>query len=103
MAASLRYFHRIRPDASIWSNYAIPIVGILILIPAVYTSFYPNPGPPLNLVPYVIVAWMIVGVIYLVWRESRHQKVDINYAFQEIGEAPPAEVEEPMRPPSSER
>ncbi len=93
MAAALRYFHRIKPEAGVWVNYVIPIIGIVILIPAVYTSVYPNPGPPLSYVPYVIIAWMVVGVVYLVWRESRHQKVDINYAFQEIGEAPPVETE----------
>jgi len=91
MAAALNYFRRIKPEAGVLVNYAIPIIGIVILIPAVYTAFYPNPGPPLNLVPWIIVAWLVAGVLYLVWRESRHQKVDINYAFKELGEAPPPE------------
>jgi amino acid transporter len=93
MAAALRYFHRVKPNDSPWVNYVVPIIGILILIPPVYTSFYPNPGPPLNSAPYVIVGWMVIGVAYLLWRESRKQKIDINYAFQEIGEPPPVEVD----------
>jgi amino acid transporter len=93
MAAALSYFRKVAPNASIISNYVIPIIGILILIPAVYTSFYPNPGPPLNLGPWVIVGWLVVGVIYLIWRESRGQRIDIDYAFKEIGEAAPAEVD----------
>src|SRR3984893_14613351 len=101
MAAALRYFHRISPNARIWSNYVIPIVGILILIPAVYTSFYPNPGPPLNVAPYVMVAWLVVGAVYLIWRESRRQKIDIDYAFKDIGESAPVEVGADKAPASA--
>lgn len=92
MAAALRYFHRVKPNDSAWVNYVIPIIGILILIPPVFTSFYPAPAPPADKAPYVILGWMIIGVAYLIWRESRKQKIDINYAFKEIGEAPPVEV-----------
>src|SRR5205814_6124361 len=70
MAAALRYFHRIKPQAGIWVNYVIPIIGIVILIPAVYTSFYPNPGAPLNLAPWLIVGRLLVGVVYLLCRGS---------------------------------
>jgi amino acid transporter len=92
MAAAVMYFRRAQPNASALKNYVVPIVGILILIPAVYTAFYPNPGPPLNVAPWVIVGWLVAGALYLLWRESQHQKIDINYAFKEIGEAPPPEV-----------
>jgi hypothetical protein len=91
MAAAVRYFQRVRPGDGFWRNYGIPLVGIAILIPAVYTAFYPNPGPPLNVAPYVMVAWLVAGGAYLVWREMRQQRIDIDYAFREIGETPPAE------------
>jgi amino acid transporter len=91
MAAAVRYFQRVRPGDGLWRNYGIPLVGIVILIPAVYTAFYPNPGPPLNLAPYVMVTWLVAGGAYLVWREMRQQRIDIDYAFREIGETPPAE------------
>ena len=61
----------------------------MILIPVVYTSFYPNPGYPLKWAPWVIVAWVVVGAVYLGWREMRHEHIDIDYAFREIGEEPP--------------
>lgn len=92
MAAGVRYFHRIQPQAGVWRNWIIPVVGILILIPAVYTSFYPNPGSPLNIGPWVIVGWLVIGAAYLIWRERRHQEIDIDYAFRDIGETGPPPV-----------
>jgi amino acid transporter len=90
MVAAIAYFRRTRPGDGAWRNYVIPLVGIVILVPAVYTAFYPNPGPPLNIAPYVMVAWLILGGAYLFWRETRNQEIDIDYAFREIGETPPS-------------
>ena len=92
MAAAIRYFRRAKPGDSVWQNYVIPIVGIVILIPAVYTAFYPNPGPPLNVAPYILLGWLVIGVLYLVWRESQHQRIDIDYAFKDLGEVPIADT-----------
>jgi amino acid transporter len=90
LVAALRYFHREHPDAGIWSNYVFPVVGILILIPVVYTSFYPNPGYPLKWAPWVIVGWVLAGAAYLVWRTQRHEHIDLDYAFRDLGEPVPA-------------
>ncbi len=102
MAAGIRYFNRTQPHAGVWRNSVIPVVGILILIPAVYTSFYPNPGYPLNIGPWVIVGWLVIGAVYLIWRESKHQRIDIDYAMRDLGEAPPPEGEpaSDARPPT---
>ncbi len=89
LVAALRYFRREHPGESPIANYLVPIVGIVILIPVVYTSFYPNPGYPLKWAPWVLVAWTALGVVYLFWRESRREKIDLDYAFREIGETPP--------------
>jgi amino acid transporter len=90
LLAALRYFPRQRPQDGALRNYVLPIIGIVILLPVVYTSFYPNPGYPLKWAPWVIVAWLGAGIAYLVWRESRREHIDIDYAFREIGEAPPS-------------
>ena len=94
LLAGLRYFHRERPEDGAIRNYVIPAVGILILLPVVYTSFYPNPGYPLKWAPWVIFGWVVAGAVYLVWREQRREPLDIDYAFREIGESvPPAATE----------
>jgi amino acid transporter len=90
LLAALRYFHREQPDAGVWSNYVFPVVGILILIPVVYTSFYPNPGYPLKWAPWVIVGWVLAGAAYLVWRTQRHEHIDLDYAFRDLGEPVPS-------------
>jgi amino acid transporter len=89
LIAALRYFPRERPQDGPIRNYLLPIIGIVILAPVVYTSFYPDPGYPLKWAPYVILGWLIAGIGYLGWRESRREHIDIDYAFREIGEAPP--------------
>jgi amino acid transporter len=91
MAAAIRYFRRTRPQDSVWFNYVIPAIGIVILLPAVYTSFYPNPGLPLSVAPWALVAWLIVGAIFLFWRERRREPIDIDYAFKDLGEPVPEE------------
>jgi amino acid transporter len=99
MAAGVRYFHRIAPTAGALRNWIIPLVGIVILVPAIYTSFYPNPGYPLNRGPWVIVGWLVVGGVYLIWRVSQHKQINIDYAFGEIGESgPPPEVDPHTEP-----
>ncbi|MGH2655389.1 MAG: APC family permease [Actinomycetota bacterium] len=90
MAAALRYFHRERRAAGAVRNYVVPGLGMLILIPVVYTSFYPNPGYPLNVAPWLIVGWVVLGALYLWWRESRREIIDLDYAFRELGEPVPA-------------
>jgi len=92
LAAALRYFHKRSPEDGPVRNYILPAIGIVILLPVVYTSFYPDPGYPLKWAPYVILAWLAAGVVYLFWRESRKEHIDIDYAFREIGEAPPEEA-----------
>lgn len=94
MAAALRYFHRERRQEGVWKNYIVPLLGILILIPVVYTSFYPNPGYPLNVAPWIIVAWVVLGLVYLFWRESRRETIDLDYAFREMDEAVPEAARE---------
>ncbi len=92
MVAALRYFRAKDPTGSPIRNYVLPAIGIVILIPVVYTSFYPSPGPPLTYAPWVLVAWVVLGAIYLFWRESRREHIDIDYAFREVtAEAIPSE------------
>jgi amino acid transporter len=89
LLAAMVYFHKVEPEKGILRNLVIPAVGIGILIPAVYTAFYPNPGAPLKWSPYVIVGWTLLGGIYLLARDARRQPIDLDYAFADLGEAIP--------------
>jgi amino acid transporter len=99
--AALRYFHRTARNASPWRNYVVPIVAILILTPVVITSFEPSPGHPLKWAPFVILGWVVAGGAYLLYRERKHERIDIDYAFRAAGEEPPPE-EPPADPAGPE-
>jgi hypothetical protein len=83
------YFHKVEPQAGVLRNLIIPGVGIAILVPAVYTAFYPNPGAPLKWSPYIIVGWTLLGAIYLMARNAQRHTIDLDYAFKDLGEAIP--------------
>jgi amino acid transporter len=90
--AALRYFRLAHAGTGIFRRLAVPVVAIVILIPVVYTSFYPNPGYPLKWAPRAVLIWLAVGLVFLVWRVSRHERVDIDYAFRDQGEEIPPEA-----------
>jgi amino acid transporter len=90
--AALRYFSQARDGGGTFRNWVVPIVAIVILLPVVYTSFHPDPGYPLKWAPRIVLFWLILGVIYLVWRLRTRQPVDLDYAFREIGEQVPPEA-----------
>lgn len=93
LVAAMAFFHRAEPERGWVRNLLVPAIGIAILLPAVYTAFYPDPGPTLKWAPWVILAWTALGAAYLLARTGTGERVDLDYAFGEIGEpVPPAVV-----------
>lgn len=84
------YCHKVEREQGPVRNLLVPGVGIAILIPAVYTALYPNPGAPLEWAPYIILAWTMLGGIYLLVRNRRNQVIDLDYAFRDLPEPVPA-------------
>ena len=97
LLSAMVYFHKVEPEKGILRNLVIPAAGIAILVPAVYTAFYPNPGAPLKWAPYIILGWTVLGGIYLVVRHQQHGTVDVDYASDDLGETlpPGALISEP--------
>jgi len=56
-----------------------PIIGTLLLILPLYSSLWPIPEFPYNLAPYLIIAWIITGAIYL--RQMKKKRADIVEQF----------------------
>jgi len=68
------YFYMRREQAEHfqwWRHGLIPLVGTLLLLPVLWVTFDPLPAYPFNLVPYIVVAWMIIGVGVMWWIEKR--------------------------------
>jgi amino acid transporter len=60
------FFRLTRFDYNIGIHLVVPLVGMLLLGAALYGSVYPAPPTPLDLTPYVMVAWILIGVIVVI-------------------------------------
>lgn len=57
------FYRREHPDQiNVWLTYVFPIIGIVLLVPILYASVAPPPPFPLNLPPYIDVAWFLIGL-----------------------------------------
>ncbi|HEX3921494.1 MAG TPA: APC family permease [Streptosporangiaceae bacterium] len=54
-----------------WRHAIVPLIGTLLLLPVIYVTFVPLPPYPFDLVPYLVVAWMIIGALVMWWLERR--------------------------------
>ena len=69
LTAYIRREHR--DDYSVWKHLVVPGIGTLALLPVLWTTVYPYPAWPINIVPYLFVAVLLVGAGYMIWLERR--------------------------------
>src|SRR5580658_7809216 len=50
-----------RDDYNVWKHLVLPGIGTLALLPVLWTTVYPYPAWPINIVPYLFVAVLLVG------------------------------------------
>lgn len=55
----------------VWRHGVIPWIGTLALLPVLFVTVYPVPSWPYNITPYLFIAALIAGFVYMHWRESR--------------------------------
>lgn len=58
-----------RDDYSVWKHLVVPLIGSLALLPVLWTTVLPVPPWPYNLTPYIFLGGLVVGLIYMLWRE----------------------------------
>ena len=69
--ALTRYMRREQPSHfSIWQHGIVPWIATLCLLPVLFVTVYPQPAWPYNITPYIFVGSMLLGVVYMKWRES---------------------------------
>ena len=94
--ALLRYIRRYAPgEFSVVRHVILPLVAVLGVGYALYRSVVPLPPAPLNLLPWVIAAWAVIGIGILVYlRVSGRADIrDVGRAFAaEWDEAAQSEV-----------
>jgi len=78
-AGSVPWFKKVEPRYNLILHGLVPIVGFLIFGLAVYASVWSGsvPPPPYNVVPYVALVWLIIGVGALLYLRSNFpQRID---------------------------
>ena len=69
--ALTRYMRRQQPTHfSIWQHGVVPWIATLCLLPVLFVTVYPRPAWPYNITPYIFVAAMLLGFVYMKQRES---------------------------------
>ena len=74
-----------RSEFSVVKHVVVPVIGSLVLLLPLIAQFYPQPAYPLNLLPAITGAWIVVGVVLLVVRRKR---------IDSLGDAPFAGLSE---------
>jgi len=80
--ACVGYFSRHRKEEQHWVSHIVaPIIGALLLIPGFFSvagitgipglSFISSLTSPYKYAPYVMAAWLILGIVLLFWLRAR--------------------------------
>jgi amino acid transporter len=89
------FYKREHPNEFNWAKHVlIPAIGSLALAVVVYYSVVPLPAWPVSLAPFIVLAWLAIGivVVFAVYRGRRAQ--DLALAGVAMGEAVEQAVEE---------
>ncbi|HEX6932616.1 MAG TPA: APC family permease [Streptosporangiaceae bacterium] len=80
-------------------HVVIPVIGTIALLVVVYYSVNPLPAWPVALAPFIVLAWLAVGVVvvFAVYRGSRAD--DLKLAGVAMGEAVEHAIEERLAAP----
>jgi amino acid transporter len=73
--ALIRYFWR-KPERNVLTHIVLPVLGVLALAYPLYAVGQPGQSYPYNLVPYVVLVWLVAGVgLFLYYRAKSPEKI----------------------------
>ncbi len=58
---AIKFFVHHREYFSFWKHLFSPIMGTCVLIYPIYSNLWPVPDFPMNLFPYIVVVWILIG------------------------------------------
>jgi len=64
---SLIKYYRTQPEYSVWRHLVLPILGTAVLLYPLYSVSSPGQSFPYNLVLYVVVGWVLLGLVAYLW------------------------------------
>lgn len=91
LALIMFYWRDYRAEFNFVRHGILPIIASLLMLLPIYGLIWPVPAYPNNLVPYLMVAWVILGFGYLSYLFKQRPEI-VDAMGRAMGEAPPAEV-----------
>lgn len=62
--AGMVFFRReVKQGWSVLKHVLVPVVGLALGAFALYTSVYPAPPMPFDLAPYIMLVWIVIGIV----------------------------------------
>lgn len=62
------YYRRNYPQELNWFKHVVvPLIGSVALVLVVYYSVNPLPAYPINLAPFIVIGWIVLGAAILTW------------------------------------
>ncbi len=71
---ALIYFHK----SKLWKGIKLilPVLSILVLGFVFFLNVYPEPEFPMNLFPYIVMLWMVIGIVFSFRNKSNNKKIE---------------------------
>lgn len=74
--AGISYFRRAyKGSYNIFKHVVVPLISFVVFGLAMYGSVWPIPAAPYNLMPYVILLWIVIGIVAVVALKIRNPKL----------------------------
>lgn len=83
VVGSMIYFGR----KKLWrpATFVVPVLATIVLLYVLYSNIFPVPPSPYNIFPYVVLLWIVIGLVIAATKRSLIQKVSESFAT--LGEA----------------
>jgi amino acid transporter len=94
--ALIVFYRRDYPaEFSILRHGILPVIASVIMLLSIYGLLWPVPAYPNNLVPYIMLVWIVLGGIYLYLIASRRPDLLEAMGRVMVEEQPPRGEQEP--------
>jgi amino acid transporter len=92
----LYFYRKERENFSIVRHVLIPLVATAAVLLPIRGLLYPVPDPPYNLLPYLLAAWVLIGlvVLFVISRRRPDLVEAMGHAFTEAGADEPDTTQE---------
>ena len=75
LAVPFFYWREHRGEFNVWRHVILPAIPFVLLGVVIYFQFVPLPAAPLNLVGPIDAAWLVLGIIIVVFLSARAPQV----------------------------